>query len=174
MLNNQQGQNTLQVMFAISILTLVAAVGWTFLTKVQKSTRDAERMANLNKLVKAIDLYYNDLQAWPKGDDDGNGWDSGFYSKEDKRFIQPLVDKGYALLTSTETKFIGDKAMKYAAYPAGYAGCPKEKGPFYVIGIPELESDTRPPQKFTGSSFKCDQRDWQNEFDYVTGRYAGE
>jgi len=156
----------------ISIILCIATFATTFILRVQKKTRDSERITILINLQKAIDLYYDNFNNWPKGDNDGMGWDEGFHSTSDRRFIQPLVDRKYLPVTAHDPKFYGGKSIKYAVFEPGYAGCPKEKGSFYVLGITELEADTRPPTDNTGSGFACPQRDFSKEFDYVVGKYS--
>lgn len=173
-MRNQKGQSGLQILMFIGVITLLITSTTLFILKVQKKARDSERITALNSLQKALDLYHDTTGAWPKGDDDGNGWDEGFHSQQDKRFIQPLVDKNFILVPPSDPKFYGAKSYKYNLYEAGYAGCPANKGSFYILGIPDLESDTRPPANFTGSGFKCKNRDWSEEFDYVVGKYSGE
>jgi len=173
-MKNQSGQSGLQFLMFISIIFFLAALGVTALLNIQKRTRDSERMTGFTNIQKAIDLYYDTYGSWPQGDDDGLGWDEGFHSKEDKKFIAPLAEKNFILISPSDPKFYGDKAFKYNVYEAGYGGCPAGKGDFYVLGITELESDTRPPKKFTGSGFKCKNRNWGDEFDYVTGKFTGE
>jgi len=171
---NQSGQSGLQMLMFISIIFLLITLAAIFIINVQKRTRDSERMTSLINLQKALDLYHDTYNKWPKGDDDGMGWDEGFHSKQDKSFIKPLVDKNFTLVTPSDPKFYGQKALKYTVYEAGYGGCAENKGDFYVLGITELESDTRPPKNFTGSGFKCKKRDWQNEFDYVVGKFENQ
>ena len=72
----------------------------------------------------------------------------------------------------SDPKFIGKLAFKYAVYEPGSYGCPYGKGSYYVLGISELENDTRPPRENTGSGFSCSRRDWGKEFDYVVGKFA--
>ena len=174
MYNNKSGQSSLRFLMFVSIIFLLGTLTTIFLLNVQKRTRDSERMTSLNNLQKALNLYHDTYSEWPEGDDDGMGWDEGFHSKEDKNFIKPLVDKNFTLVTPSDPKFYGQKAFKYTVYDAGYAGCAENKGNFYVLGITDLESDTRPPKKFTGSGFKCAKRDWQKEFDYVVGKFENE
>ena len=170
-MRNNKGQSGLQVLMFISMIFFVVVFIGVFILNAQKGARDAERMTALQNTQKALDLYYDATSHWPEGYDDGYGWDEGFHSPQDKKFIQPLVDKNFLLFPPGDPQFYGAKAFKYKVYDAGYAGCPTERGKFYVLGITELESDTRPPQKYTGSGFACSGRDWQKEFDYVVGKF---
>ena len=170
-MNNQEGQSGLQVLMVLSILLFIATFSTIFILNIQKKARDSERITILITLQKSLDLYFDTFNKWPKGDDDGQGWDEGFHSKSDRRFIQPLVDHKYISLAMSDPKFYGAKSIKYTSYDAGSNGCPVDKGMFYVLGISELESDTRPPTENTGSGFACSGRDWGKEFDYVVGKF---
>ena len=171
MRTNQRGQSGLQVLMLISVIFFLVTLITIFILNVQKIARDTERMTIIINIQKALDLYHDTYHQWPKGDDDGMGWDEGFHSKQDKNFIKPLIDKNFTLVTPSDPKFFGQKAIKYTVYEAGYGGCAKEKGNFYVLGITDLESDTRPPKNFTGSGFNCKNKDWQKDFDYVVGKF---
>lgn len=174
MFKKHKGQSGLQVLMFISIIFFLTTMAVVFVLNVQKRARDSERMTALANLQKALDLYHDAHGTWPEGDDDGSGWDEGMHSSQDRSFIRPLVEKNFILVTPSDPKFYGAKAYKYHLYEAGYAGCSRAKGRFYVLGIPDLESDTRPPKKFTGSGFRCKNRDWGEEFDYVIGKFEGE
>ena len=168
---NQEGQNGIQILMIISIILCITIFGTIFILKVQKKTRDSERITVLINLQKALDLYYDSFDSWPKGDDDGLGWDEGFHSESDRRFIQPLVQREYLPVTAHDPKYYGGKSLKYAVFEPGYAGCPINKGSYYVLGITELEADTRPATENTGSGFSCPMRDFGQEFDYVVGKF---
>ena len=171
---NQKGQSGLQILMFAGVIFFLVTLAVIFVLNVQKETRDSERLTALTNLQKALDLYHDDNDTWPEGDDDGDGWDEGFHTPQDKNFIRPLVDKNFLLITPSDPKFYGEKSYKYTVYDAGYAGCSVSKGKFYILGITDLESDTRPPQKFTGSGFKCKDRNWGEEFDYVVGQFTNE
>lgn len=171
---NQSGQSALKIIMIASIVVSLVIFAAVFIINVQKKTRDSERITKIIGLQKAIDLYFDTFSKWPKGDDDGDGWDEGFHSDSDRRFIQPLVDHSFMNVTSSDPKFFGARSFKYAVYAAGSYGCPYTKGSYYVLGISELENDTRPPRENTGSGFACLQRDWGKEFDYVTGKFSNE
>ncbi|MCX6799645.1 MAG: hypothetical protein NT091_00660 [Candidatus Falkowbacteria bacterium] len=170
----ESGQAGLKILLIISILIFITSYAIVFLLNVQKKTRDSERMTTITSLQKAIDLYYDAFSKWPAGDNDGDGWDEGFHSENDRRFIQPLVDHKFLPSSVSDPVFYGAKSFKYAVYEPGFAGCPRAKGSFYVLGITEMESDTRPPKEFTGSGFSCAKRDWGKEFDYVVGKFTNE
>lgn len=171
---NKAGESGVQFLFFISIFIFLGVIVFRFLMNAQKSTRDSERITTLQNIQKAIDLYHDSTGAWPKGDNDGFGWDEGMHSAQDTRFIQPLIDKNFLLVPPKDPLFYGSKAYKYAVFPAGYAGCDINKGEFYVLGITDLESDSRPPQNFLGSGFHCPKKNWQDDFDYVVGKFEAD
>lgn len=64
----------------------------------------------------------------------------------------------------------GDCAgYRYYRYPGGDWGCDASKGAYYVLGISDLEaiSGTHPESP----GFQCAGRNWQAEFEWVTGEY---
>lgn len=169
--NKYRGQTIVKAVAIISVLVFILIFVALFVLNIGKKTRDSERITIINTLTKALDLYHDATGSWPKGDDDGQGWDEGFHDKNDHRFVSELMEKQILPVTSSDPKFFGAKSLRYTVYDAGYAGCSIDRGKFYILGITDLETDMRPPQKFQGSGFKCPLRDWQNEFDYVVGKF---
>jgi hypothetical protein len=165
------GLGRLGVIAIVSVIIFAISMVTTFIIGIGERERDTERMTNLQAIQQALDLYYDKFGAWPPGDDDGDGWDYGFYSKEDARFIYPLVKEGFLSAVHGDPKFYYKDAMAYRVYDAGSEGCPGYKGKFYVLGIANLETDIRPPHDHSGSGFWCPNHNWQDDFDYVVGKY---
>jgi hypothetical protein len=168
------GLGRLGVLAIVSVLIFAISIVASFVIGVGKKTRDTERTMNIGRIQKAIELYYDKFNTWPQGDNDGDGWDYGFYSKEDARFIYPLIKEGFLPFAYGDPKFYGNQALAYQVYDAGTDGCPSYKGKFYVLGITNLETDTRPPHDHAGSGFWCPDHNWQDDFDYVVGKYEKE
>jgi hypothetical protein len=173
----------LGAILTLSTLLLILGAGFTFWSVKQAERRDQERIANLSQIQSAINRYFNENRHFPIGDKDDGNWDLGYNGPDDHRFINELVEKGFLSANFPAdplSKFNKDKGIdytfRYQVYPDDGQFCPRGQGEFYVLGIRDLETDNaaigEQPKKFEGSGFKCTNRDWQDEFDYVVGAFA--
>lgn len=164
----------IELLVVISIICCISTVFFVLVDNARKKARDAKRIASIHEIQKGLDLYFDKYQTWPNASPDecATGWDVGYCSKENSNgFIEPLVNEGFFSKTPGDPSLYGVSAFKYYVYDAGSEGCSTNKGKFYILGIVDLETDTRPPRNFSGSGFSCPGRDWQNEFDYVVGKF---
>jgi prepilin-type N-terminal cleavage/methylation domain-containing protein len=157
----------LEVLVAVSILSIVAAVALPAARARLGLTRDQRRLSDVQAIKQAIDLYFLENGTYPPiGASGPGGWDvSG-----DGDFIPDLARKGF--LPSVPQDPRGGSAHYYAyyRYPQGSYGCGGD-GPFYVLGIKSFES-TQFAAEHMGW-FQCSGRNWNSEFAYVTGGGAG-
>jgi len=127
--------------------------------------RDAQRLMDVQALVTAIEAFAQDRGKLPlPAEERGHaGWDTTL----DGDFLAPLIDGGY--LSETLLDPLNDELhhYRYYAYPKGYDGFPAE---FYVVGVRGLESEEFQLRR---RSWKGNQRDWGQEFDYVVGGLLG-
>ena len=171
----KKGFTLIELLVVISIISLLATLAVTSLQNAQKKSRDTRRIADLRQIRTALELYYDKYQSWPARTEDAccDGWDQG-PCQGDNTFIQPLVTEGFFNPVPVDPKGgtgTGCYGYNYYVYGAGNYGCDSSKGTFYVLGIRDLETDSRPPTKFSGSGWSCPTRNWQNEFDYVIGGF---
>ena len=66
-----RGFSLVELLVVISIIGLVTAVGTSFVSSLQRNTRDSQREADLRILQAALQQYYADQNKYP-GDDIGN------------------------------------------------------------------------------------------------------
>jgi len=63
----------------------------------------------------------------------------------------------------------GGYTYRYYRYSAGSSGCDPARGAFFVLGVVDMETSGNP---YPGSpGWKCPNRNWQNEFDWVIGGF---
>ncbi len=167
--NRQSAFTLIELVVVIIILAVLAGALVPRVTDRLAASRDARRLSDLHVVRDAIEQYYLDKGAYPPPTvvAAGNGYDA----THDGDFIPELLKTGY--LREPVKDPINDTTNFYAynVFAEGTNGC-KGKGKFYVLGIKAFETPT-----FSATHagyFKCAQKDWSADFEYVTGGGASE
>jgi prepilin-type N-terminal cleavage/methylation domain-containing protein len=93
-----RGFTLIELMVAISIIAVLAAVGFTSYSQSQKLARDSKRKQDIQSIANALELFYGDNRRYPttsKVTDHGSGW---AFSKADGS--NWIIDRG---ITGAET-----------------------------------------------------------------------
>ncbi len=167
----KQGFTLIEVLVVIAIIGLLASVVLNALGSARTKSRDARRLGDTEALGKALAIYFQNNSAYPPPDSQGapyacGGWDSG----GDGVFISALRSAGILAkdaLDPTLNNACGNYA--YYVYGAGSYGCEANRGAFYVLGVRDMETSSSPHPASPG--FNCPSRDWQTEFDWVSGGF---
>lgn len=162
--NPRSGFSLTELAVVISVLAILVGA---LVPRVQARLslrRDERRLMDVQTLVQAIERYRADVGElpYPDGTPAHGGWDVS----HDGNFISALRRGGY--LDQDVVDPLNDDAYhyRYFVYEAGTYGCPGS-GPYYVIGIRNFETASVAAQR--RGSFRCSERDWSEEFAYVTG-----
>ncbi len=166
-INNQRGFTLIELLVVIAIIGVLSSIVIVSLNKSRFKALDSKRISSMREMTKALALYFLDYNVYPNSDYAGyGGWDT----PGNGTFIAPLVSNGYLpenILDPTTNNFFGN--YRYYRYPAGNAGCPVARGAYYVLGIVNLQSvNGNYP---TSPGWSCPNRNWQNEFEWVTGQF---
>lgn len=179
---NTKGFSLIELLVVIAIIGLLSTLAVVSLNNARMKARDTRRLGDMKSIKLALDMYYDLNGVYPGGTHSYGeasatcgGWDS---SKEDmdgdgKAFIEPLVDVG--LLTATpsdpnDVPSFGCGNYNYYLYGAGDYGCDSNRGAYYVLGVVDLEGTAGAHANSPG--WNCPGRNWQNEFEWVTGSYT--
>jgi len=131
-----KGFTLLELLVTISILSILATVGMGQYQTSQMKARDAQRKADLDNVARALEMYYNDYEAYPLSDAsgrievDGVGLDWGTeFSTDDAIYMKMLpkdpLDSDYSYCYESD----GSRFALYAHlenkndpdyYPDGY------------------------------------------------------
>ena len=154
----------MELVVVISILAILAGTLIPRVANRMASARDARRIADIHAVRDALDQYYLDHGQWPASHPNSSygGWDV----TQDGDFVPELVEKGY--LSEPPRDPINDDTYHYRYYvfEKGQYGC-KGDGPYFVLGIKNFE--TAEFGEKNAGFFKCAERNWGDEFAYVTG-----
>ena len=194
-LSNPLGFTLIELLIVIVIIgilasTVIIAINPTYL--LQRS-RDTKRLADMQNIVNALQLYVQRMEYFPGttvdyGESEStsnpscpanncSGWDTSAVDCNGLNgpFIDPLLTQGFFESvpvdpSNTITTSCGGYHYNYYRYTAGTNGCNATRGDFYVLGVVNMETiNGRHPES---PGWSCSGRDWQNEFEWVTGRYT--
>ena len=160
----QQGFTLIELLIVIAIIGILASVVLVSLSSARTKARDTKRIQEVSQIQSALEIYYAQYGHYPSSDYDGcGGWDVG---DNDYPFMTNLANYLGQTLPVDKTKTGNCDGYFYYRYAAGSYGCPSSRGAFYVLG-------TRLEGGISGSSpgWSCPNRNWQNEFGWVTGKF---
>ncbi len=162
-----QGFTLLELVIVISILSILAGAIAPSMTRQVKRARDTRRFTDMRAICKAIDQFYSDKGRWPVASQDPSvgGWDVSY----DGDFIPELREEGYLPEDGKDPKNDETFHYRYFVYNQGAYGCEGETS-FYVIGVRNFEDEAFEAKN--SGYFRCDERNWGEEFAYVTGAGA--
>jgi prepilin-type N-terminal cleavage/methylation domain-containing protein len=168
--SKKKGFTLIELLVVVAIIGLLSSVMLASLNSARGKARDAKRLSDMHQMQVALELYYNTFGSYPNSDYAGcGGWDSSGTPVGAPSFITPLVSNNFlpAHLFDTTNDDCGNYA--YYRYVAGSYSCDISKGYYYVLGIRDMETSSNPYKSSPG--WNCSGRDWQGEFDWVTGKF---
>jgi len=173
-----------ELLVVISIIGLLSSIIIVSVNGVRKKARDAKRLADMQQIVKALMLYYDDKNGRFPGSTSSygeseplgcGGWDSSAADNDSdgRFFIEPLETDGIMpkvpLDPINTAVACNGYTYRYYRYGAGTSGCDAIRGAFFVLGVNDMETSGRPYPASPGWS--CPSRNWQGEFDWVIGGF---
>jgi len=158
------GFSFVELVLVISVLAMLSGVVVPRVSNHLQQSRDVERLQDVRRIRAAIEQFHMDRGRYPQADANpeyGN-WDVSF----DGGFVTELVETGY--LDGTVADPVNDVTYhyRYYVYDQDAHGCEGEGG-FYVLGVKNFEN--RDFEARNRGFFQCANRDWGDEFAYVTG-----
>ncbi|PIR69854.1 MAG: hypothetical protein COU47_00235 [Candidatus Niyogibacteria bacterium CG10_big_fil_rev_8_21_14_0_10_46_36] len=170
---DKRGFTLVELLVVIAIIGILASVVLASVASARARGRDARRLSDMKQIQIALELYYGDNAAYPGNtDNDCGGWDAGFNGGQGSgdAFVTPLETAGAIVDTPGDpvgTSNCGGYA--YFRYNAGSYGCDAGRGAYFVLGVRDMETSAGAHPDSPGWS--CPSRDWQAEFDWVTGKF---
>ena len=168
-MKNKKSFTLIELLVVIAIIGVLSTVVLISLKSIRAKARDARRLSDMKQIQTALEEYYSDYGHYPQENSSNGSWE---ISNEDGGdFIDDLKDKGYMDTVPVDPMNISGDYYCYYNYPASsakYYNCPEEND-FYVLGVKNMETSNRPYPQSPGWS--CPGRNWQNEFDWVTGSF---
>lgn len=165
----RKGFSLIELMVVIGITSLMMTLLYASFSSIRARERDKRRLADIRMVQLALETYWNKFGNYPPSDGNGmGGWDT----PGDGTFLTPLVSNGLLpghVFDPKENDAYGN--YRYYLYPAGTNGCNISNGEYYVLGIVDEESIPSEITDPASPGFACGSVDWQEQFDWVTGKF---
>jgi prepilin-type N-terminal cleavage/methylation domain-containing protein len=174
----RRGFTLVELLVVIAIIGLLSTVAVVSLSSARAKARDTKRLADMRQIMTALELYKDINGTYPGNTDSDTGcggWDMGYFGgpTSGDQFIQPLKTAGLINTpgdpVASTCPGVYPDGYAYYLYPAGNANCDASFGAFYVLGIRNMETSSGAYPSSPGWS--CPLRNWQSEFEWVTGAF---
>ncbi len=158
------GFSLVDLVVVLSVAAILAGALVPRVTNRMALARDMRRLADIEGIQAAIGKYRADKGELPAAQQNASygGWDVS----QDGEFIPELVRAGYLKTVPHDPLDDETHNYRYFVYEPGAGGCECE-GRFYVIGVRAFETADFALKNKGG--YKCANRNWGDEFAFVTG-----
>ncbi len=166
---NSLGFTLIELLVVIVIVGILASVVLVAVNRGRTKGRDAKRLADMAQIQKALALFYETNGQYPDGDFDGCGtWDVG---NKDHLFLNNKL-AGILNISPVDPVATGAcDGYRFYRYAPGTSNCDSNRGWFYVLGVTDMETISAGSTHPESPGWKCADRNWQLEMDWVTGMY---
>lgn len=160
----RHGVTVIEWIVVISIAAIVAGSVLPRVTSHMAEARDARRISDVRLLRDAIERFRVGENRYPQSE--GNASYGGWDVSGDGDFIPELVRLGYLHEPVRDPGESGACYYAYFLYDRGATGCASAEK-FYVLAVKSFESTAFAARN--RGHFACPDRDWSQEFAFVTG-----
>ena len=171
-LKKHAGFTLIELLVVIAIISLLSSIVLSSLQTAKIKSRDTRRLSDMRQIQIALQIYFTTLGAYP-GNTDPDGPCGGWDVSKNGIFISPLVSNNFLTSNISDLKDApanpGCGNYAYFRYNAGSYTCNSNRGAFYVLGVRNMETSGNPYPSSPGWS--CPTRNWQTEFEWVTGQF---
>ncbi len=170
-----KGFTIVELLIVVVVIGILAAIVTVAYTGITTSARDTRRENDMASIAKALMLYNVQVGRFPSS---SNNTPSGYETSgiDPDQFLDDLRTQGIiggAVPVDPINIPVGvtqnGQVYNYYRYGPGSYGCDSTKGGFFVLGVKDMEGSGNPHPKSPG--FACGTRDWQLEYDWVTGSF---
>jgi type II secretion system protein G len=185
----QKGFTIVELLIVIVVIGILAAITIVAYNGIQGRARDSQRVADMQSIVKALELYKTANGSYPAAVPTANasGWEVSTNGTAATTFINTLVTSNTIAKvpvdpvntgTVVNTSSLGpdytsnSKLYFYYRYAAGSSGCDVTRGDYYVLGVNRFDTVASGQTAPTSPGFSCPGRNWAIHGAWVTGGYT--
>lgn len=178
-MGKEKSFTVIELLVVVAIIGVLASLVLVSMQGLRAKARDVKRLEDMRQTVTALEMYKDQNGVYPgstysygEGEVVCGGWDSSNTDNDSdgKPFIEPLEDSGLMKVPTDPTPGGTCAGYRYYRYSAGSYGCDVSRGDFFVLGVNNMETTGNPHPKSPGWS--CPSRNWQGEFEWVTGGFT--
>lgn len=186
---SQHGFTIVELLIVIVVIGILAAITTVAYNGVQGRGRDAQRVQNMQSIVKALELYKTTNGTYPLavGTANASGWEVSHDGTTATNFLSALTTSNTVSKVPLDPKNIGvvvgasslapswnstNNLYFYHRYPAGNGSCDVARGDFYILGTTRFDSVASGQSSPSSPGFSCPGRNWAIEGAWVTGGYT--
>lgn len=164
----RRGFTLIELLVVIVVIGVLASVTLVLYNGGQAKARDSRRLNDMQNIIGLLELYRSQNFIYPNSSNNGpGGWESS--SINPSQFLQGLKASGGVTTIPVDPVNTASMEYRYYRYPAGSNGCDASRGAFFVLGVLNMESVTGTAP--TSPGWSCPTRNWQTEFEWVTGAF---
>lgn len=185
-----RGFTVVELLLVIVVIAILAIISIVAFNGVQNKARDADRLADIQTIVKALETYKTNNGIYPDEVSTLNagGWEVSNSVAGPTNFLASLVSPNgisrvpvdprnsvdqSGAANSLSASWSGNNYIYfYYRYPAGNAGCDVSKGEFYVLGVSRMDTVAAGSSHPSSPGFSCSGRNWASSGAWVTGSYT--
>ena len=170
-----KGFTIVELLIVIVVIGIIASIVVVAYNGVATNAKDTRRQNDMEQIVRALMAYNVEFGRFPSSNINTQGeWETSGINPN--QFLSALRTQGIIggaipvdpVNVQTGALYDG-KVYNYYRYPAGSFSCDAARGGFFILGVRDMESSGNPHPESPG--FACDTRNWQAEFDWVTGSF---
>lgn len=173
--SRNKGFTIVELLIVVVVIGILAAIVTVAYTGITTNAKDTRRQNDMASIVKALMLYNVQVGLFPgSSNNTASGWETSGINPD--QFLDDLRIQGIiGGATPVDPVNIpigttnGGTVYNYYRYGPGSYGCDSTRGGFFVLGVKDMETSGNPHPKSPG--FACGTRNWQPEFDWVTGSF---
>lgn len=186
---NTKGFTIVELLIVIVVIAILAAITIVAYNGIQGRARDSQRVADMQSIVKALELYKTTNGSYPAAVPTANasGWEVSTDGTTTTNFLNALttsrtiakvpldpVNTGTVVNSSSlGPDYSGSpKLYFYFRYAAGASGCDATRGDYYVLGVNRFDTVAAGQSAPNSPGFSCSGRNWAIHGAWVTGGYT--
>lgn len=183
-----KGFTIVELLIVIVVIGILAAISIVSYNGIQARGRDAQRLSDMNTIVKALEIYKAEHGEYPPhlSHPSASGWE---ISVTADTFLSRLrtgnisvssvpvdpINKVETISASgaiTISYNADNKIYFYHRYSAGNSGCDVSRGNFYILGVLRMDGVPAGQNHPESPGFSCPSRNWSGTGAWVTGKFT--